>query len=158
MDVSTTVRVHPIEFVVNLAVGVPIVAAIGMSPWVLLLYEVLDVWVTLFSHANVSLPPAVERVARRIIVTPDLHRVHHSSLQPETDSNFGAVFPIWDILLGTFRTETSLPQELMELGLEEVRDRRADDVLWLLTSPARARLDHHDPFAISQSEIRKEPS
>lgn len=158
MDVSTTVRVHPIEFVVNLAVGVPIVAAIGMSPWVLLLYEVLDVWVTLFSHANVSLPPAVERVARRIIVTPDLHRVHHSSLQPETDSNFGAVFPIWDILLGTFRTETSLPQELMELGLEEVRDRRADDVLWLLTSPARARLDQHDPSAISQSEIRKEPS
>ena len=118
----------------------------------------LDVCVTLFSHANVSLPPAFERVARHIVVTPDLHRVHHSSLQPETDSNYGAVFPVWDILLGTFRTDTSLPQELMELGLEEVRDRRADDVLWLLTSPARASLDEAEPSPFDQPDTGKEPS
>lgn len=140
MDVSTTVRFHPIEFAINLAIGVPAVAAFGLTPWVLLVYELLDAAVTLFSHANFSLPKRVERLVRYVIVTPDLHRVHHSSHQPETDSNFGAVFPIWDILLGTFRTQTRSPQEFMQLGLEEVRDRRADNVVWLLTSPARARL------------------
>lgn len=158
MDISTTVRFHPVEFAVNLIVGVPLVVFFGMSPWVLLLYEVLDACVTLFSHANFSLPPAVERVLRYVIVTPDLHRVHHSSRQPETDSNFGAVFPIWDILLGTFRTDTRLPQEVMELGLEEVRDRRADNLLWLLASPAKARLDVDAPGGINQHPIRKESS
>jgi len=158
MDVSTTVRLHPIEFVVNLAVGVPVVAFFGVSPWVLLLYEVLDVCVTLFSHANISLPPALERVVRTIIVTPDLHRVHHSSRQPETDSNFGAVFPIWDILLGTFRTDTRQPQDVMELGLEDIRDQRTDNLLWLLTSPAKAHLDADEPSDFNQPTPGKESS
>ena len=158
MDVSTTVRLHPVEFVVNLAVGVPLVVFFGMSPWVLLLYEILDACVTLFSHANISLPPAIERVVRYVIVTPDLHRVHHSSLQPETDSNFGAVFPIWDIILGTFQTGTRTPQEDMELGLEEVRDRRTDSLLWLLTSPTRARLDADASPEFHQTRTRKESS
>jgi sterol desaturase/sphingolipid hydroxylase (fatty acid hydroxylase superfamily) len=135
MDVSTTVRFHPLEFVVNLFIGVPVVIVLGLTPWVLLLYEILDAAITLFSHANIRLPRGLERVLRYVIVTPDLHRVHHSSYQPETDSNFGAVFPIWDIIFGTFRTETRLPQEVMEIGLEEVRDQRTNQVFWLLTSP-----------------------
>ncbi len=69
-----------------------------------------------------------------------LHRVHHSSWQPETDSNFSAVFPIWDIIFGTFRAETRQPQETMELGLEEVRDQRANRFTWLIRSPFFARL------------------
>jgi sterol desaturase/sphingolipid hydroxylase (fatty acid hydroxylase superfamily) len=156
MDVSTTVRFHPVEFAINLAVGVPFVCVFGTSPWVLLLYEILDAGVTLFSHANFSLPPALERVLRYVIVTPDLHRVHHSSLQPETDSNYGAVFPIWDILLGTFRTDTSLPHEEMELGLEEVRDRRTDNILWLLASPIKARLELFRPPTEHRHRIRKD--
>jgi hypothetical protein len=69
---------------------------------------------------------------------PDLHRIHHSSYQPETDSNFSAVFPIWDIVFGTFKTKTRVPQEEMEIGLEEVRDDRADNVGWLLISPLKS--------------------
>jgi len=84
----------------------------------------------------------VERILRYVIVTPDLHRVHHSSWQPETDSNFSAVFPIWDMIFGTFRTETRLPQESMELGLEEVRDKRTNRFLWLLGSPFLSRFTH----------------
>ena len=135
LDVSTTVRFHPLEFVANLVVGLPIVAVFGLTPWVLLFYEILDAAVTVFSHANIRLPGTLERPLRYIIATPDLHRVHHSSWQPETDSNFSAVFPIWDIVFRTFRTETRAPQETMELGLEGVRDQRTNRLLWLLGSP-----------------------
>jgi sterol desaturase/sphingolipid hydroxylase (fatty acid hydroxylase superfamily) len=135
MDVSTTVRFHPLEFVGNLLVGIPLVLLFGLPVWTLLLYELLDVAVTLFSHANIRLPARLERILCYVIVTPDLHRVHHSTLQPETDSNFGAVFPIWDLVFGTFRTETRQRQEDMALGLTEVRDARTRRFGWLLISP-----------------------
>jgi sterol desaturase/sphingolipid hydroxylase (fatty acid hydroxylase superfamily) len=135
LDISTTVRFHPLEFLAGLLPGVPLAIGFGISPWVLLLYELLDAAITLFSHANISLPQRLERLLRYIIVTPDLHRIHHSSWQPETDSNFGAVFPIWDILFGTFRTQTREPQATMTLGLNEVRDKRSYHLLWLLGSP-----------------------
>jgi sterol desaturase/sphingolipid hydroxylase (fatty acid hydroxylase superfamily) len=136
LDVSTTVRFHPAELFLGLVPGVPLVALLGLTPWVLLLYEVLDAGVNVLSHANVALPRRLERVLRYVIVTPDLHRVHHSSWQTETDSNFGAVFPVWDLVFGTFRATTRQPQESMELGLEEVRDERASRLGWLLVSPA----------------------
>lgn len=142
MDVSTTVRFHPFEFIAALIPGVPLVVVFGMSPWVLLLYEIFDAVVTLFSHANIRLPRAIDRILRYIIVTPDLHRVHHSSYHPETDSNFSAVFPIWDIVFGTFRTDTREPQAEMELGLEEVRDERTNQFGWLLSSAFRKELNH----------------
>jgi sterol desaturase/sphingolipid hydroxylase (fatty acid hydroxylase superfamily) len=141
LDVSTTVRFHPFEFLAALIPGVPLVIVFGMSPWVLMLYEILDAVITLFSHANIRLPQSLDRVLRYVIVTPDLHRVHHSSWQTETDSNFGAVFPIWDIVFRTFRTETRAPHETMELGLEEVRDERTNRFLWLLGSPFLGRLE-----------------
>src|SRR5262245_40958501 len=100
LDVSTTVRFHPLEFVIGLAPGLPIVVAFGLAPWVLIGYEVLDVVVTLWSHSNVRLPQPIDRVLRYIVVTPDLHRVHHSAWVTETNSNFGAVFPIWDLVFG----------------------------------------------------------
>ena len=90
--------------------------------------------ITVFSHANIRLPGNLDRALRYVIVTPDLHRVHHSSRQPETDSNFSAVFPIWDIIFGTFRTETQAPHENMALGLPEVRDHRTNRLFWLLGS------------------------
>jgi len=139
LDISTTVRFHPLESFASLPIGLPIVVAFGLSPWVLLLYEILDAVVNLFSHANVRIPLAFDRLLRYVIVTPDLHRVHHSAWVTETDSNFGAVFPIWDIVFGTFRTETREPQERMTLGLEEVRDGREQRLGWLLASPLKGR-------------------
>lgn len=135
LDVSTTIRFHPVEFITNLLIGVPLVISFGLSPWVLLLYELLDIIITLLSHANISFHPAVERVLRYIVVTPDLHKVHHSSYYRETDSNFSAVFPIWDIIFGTFRTQTRIDTKEMEIGLKEVRDKRTTNIFWLLISP-----------------------
>ena len=135
LDVTTNVRFHPLEFIINSIIGVPIVILAGIPVWVLMLYELLGAAVTLISHANISLPLKMERLLRYIIVTPDLHRVHHSSHQPETDSNFGAVFPLWDMIFRTFRTETMVPATDMEIGLKEIRDGRTKNLLWLLLSP-----------------------
>jgi sterol desaturase/sphingolipid hydroxylase (fatty acid hydroxylase superfamily) len=135
LDVSSTVRFHPLETPLALAIGLPVVLLFGLSPWVLIFYELLDVTVNLFSHANIRLPAQLNRYLRYVIVTPDLHKVHHSSYKPETDSNFSAVFPIWDILFGTFRTDTREPLETMPLGLDEPRDPEANRFWWLLASP-----------------------
>ena len=135
LDVSSTVRFHPLEMPLSMAVGLPLVVAFGLSPWALLFYELFDVTVTLFSHSNIRLPERLNRYLRYIIVTPDLHKVHHSAFRPETDSNYSAVFPIWDILFGTFRTKTREPLETMKLGLEEIREPRTNSFWWLLASP-----------------------
>lgn len=135
MDISTTVRFHPFEFVVNLFIGIPLIIIFGLSSWTLLFYELMDVAVTVTSHANISFPKKLERILRYIIVTPDIHRVHHSAYQPETDSNFGAVFPVWDIIFGTFRTSSRQNQNEMEIGLEVVRDKKTRNFFWLLISP-----------------------
>jgi sterol desaturase/sphingolipid hydroxylase (fatty acid hydroxylase superfamily) len=119
----------------NTIIGVPVIVLFGLPVWVLMLYELLDVVVTLISHANISFPKGIERIIRYIIVTPNLHRVHHSAYQAETDTNFSAVFPIWDIIFGTFKTDTSLPPAEMKLGLEAVRDERTNNIVWLLLSP-----------------------
>jgi sterol desaturase/sphingolipid hydroxylase (fatty acid hydroxylase superfamily) len=135
LDVSSTVRFHPLEMPISMVVGLPLVMLFGLSPWVLLLYELFDATVTVFSHANIRIPASINRILRYIIVTPDLHKVHHSSFMPETNSNFSAVFPIWDILFGTFRTTTIEPLESMKLGLDEIRDPEASGFWWLLASP-----------------------
>ena len=141
LDVSSTVRFHPLEVLVNPFIGIPIVVAVGLSPWVLVFYELLDATITIFSHANLRIPAGVDRWLRYAIVTPDLHRVHHSSWQPETDSNYGAVFPIWDLIFGTFRPDPRDGHEHMELGLRELREPDANRLMPLLLSPLHRSLE-----------------
>lgn len=140
LDVSTTVRFHPLEFPIGLVIGLPLVLVMGLSPWVLVAYEILDVFVTLVSHTNVSLPSPIERWLCYLLVTPDLHRIHHSTRPDETDSNFSAVFPVWDVVFGTFRRRTHEPPSAMPLGLEEVRDAKTRSLWWLLSVPFRREL------------------
>lgn len=134
LDVSTTVRFHPLEMFVNAGISVPIVIALGLPPWILLFYELLDVAITLFSHANLRLPHGIERWLRYIIATPCLHTVHHSTEKEETDSNFSAVFPIWDIIFRTFKPGDQPPQKL---GLNEFDTPDISRFGWLLLSPFR---------------------
>lgn len=135
LDVSTTVRFHPIEFLINLPIILAAIALFGISPVTLMLYEILDAGMNVFTHANVRLPNGLDRFLRVLLVTPDMHRVHHSSYHRETDSNYGATLSIWDHL---FRTHTwKEPAELagMEIGLREVQDKRANSLVWLLALP-----------------------
>lgn len=141
LDVSTTVRVHPLEFVIGLFPGLTLVVLFGLSPWVLMTYEVLDAGVNVWTHSNVRVPRVLTRALKYIIVTPDLHRVHHSAWKPETNSNFGAVFPIWDLIFRTFRDAPRDGHERMQLGLD-TRGPEIQRPLWLLASPMRTR--HHE--------------
>jgi sterol desaturase/sphingolipid hydroxylase (fatty acid hydroxylase superfamily) len=142
LDISTTVRFHPMEFLIQLPILLLAVIVFGISPVTLMLYEVFDAGMNVFTHANIRLPRRLERALRRVIVTPDMHRIHHSSYQPETDSNYGATLSIWDHLFGTFRVKPNKALSSMELGLKEVQDRRALSFTWLLLLPFKpVRLD-----------------
>ena len=135
LDVSTTVRFHPLEFVFTTPLTLAGVVLLGAPPVAILIYELMDAGVTVFSHANVRLPWWVDRPLRLFIVTPDVHRVHHSSHQPETDSNYGAVLTIWDRVLGTYRRKSAEDLATQETGLSETQDSRSRNLLWLLILP-----------------------
>lgn len=137
LDVSTTARIHPLEALATAPFTVAGVVAFGVPPVAVLLYEAFDAAMVVITHANVRLPRWLDRALSLFLVTPDMHRVHHSASQPETDSNYGATLAIWDRLFGTYRRKNEAELAKMKLGLEEVRDERAQHILWLLASPFR---------------------
>ena len=109
LDVSTTVRFHPLEFLIQLGPTALVILGLGLPPWTIMLYELVDTATNLFIHANARVPARLDAWLRLLLVTPDMHRVHHSALWPETDSNYGVVVPWWDRLFGTYRTATAIP-------------------------------------------------
>lgn len=141
LDTSTTVRFHPLEFVANLAVSLPLVLLFGGPTWIYLVYELLDAGINVFSHSNIRLPERLNSGLSWFIVTPNVHQIHHSSFQPETDSNYGAVFTIWDRLFGTFRTKDWPFDSNFTFGLEYWRHSKYSSFWFLLTSPFRTQKD-----------------
>lgn len=135
LDVSTTVRSHPLEIAVKVLVLVPVAIAFGLTPIVLIAYEMVEGLVDAFSHANIELPRSLDRALRWLIITPNIHSIHHSSHQPETDSNYGQVFSVWDRLFGTYTAETKTGRRDREIGLKEIRDGRTMSFWWQLRSP-----------------------
>lgn len=127
-DTTTGLRFHPVEIVLSMAIKLAVVGAIGAPPAAVLLFEVILNATSLFNHGNVRLPPGVDRVLRLVLVTPDMHRVHHSSDPRETNSNFGFSVPWWDRLLGTYLAQPAKGHEGMEIGIEQFRTERD---LWL---------------------------
>jgi len=136
MDITTTVRVHPLEFVIQVVPAVAVIALLGIPAWVIMAYEIIDAFTSVATHSNLRLPARIERVVRWLIVTPDVHRIHHSARQSETDSNYGALFTVWDRLFGTFVGEPRGGHAGMTIGLEHWREaRHAQGFGWLLISP-----------------------
>jgi sterol desaturase/sphingolipid hydroxylase (fatty acid hydroxylase superfamily) len=154
IDVTSTVRFHPFEFLINPFIGVPVVLLFGLPAWILAAYELLDVVVTLFSHSDLRVGTKLNSLLRYVIVTPDLHRIHHSSWQPETDSNYGAVFPVWDLIFGTFRGHPRGRHEFMQLGLQELREPEANSYFGLLLSPIRRDLRESGADRIGERQTR----
>ena len=116
MDVTTASRFHTGEIVLSSLVRSPIIVLVGAYLWELVLYETLMFAVVQFHHANVALPERIDRVLRMVIVTPAMHKVHHSRWQPETDSNYSALFSFWDRIGRTFRRRNDL--STLRLGLD----------------------------------------
>ena len=117
MDVSTATRFHIGEIILSSAFRIVILIVLGMHLWELLAYEIIAIAVIQFHHANIQIPENIDRWLRRIIVTPSIHKVHHSNWQPETDSNYGTIFTFWDWILRTLRIKKN--QHDIQLGLEE---------------------------------------
>ena len=123
-DVTTGVRFHPLEILLSMVLKLAVVAALGASAAAVLLFEIALNATSMFSHGNVALPARLDRILRWIVVTPDMHRVHHSAAPDETNSNFGFNFPWWDRLLGTYRAQPAAGHDGMTIGLDVFRDPR----------------------------------
>lgn len=138
-DTTTGLRFHPLEIVVSMAIKLAVVLALGAPPAAVLAFEVILNACALFNHANVQLPSRLDGVLRLVLVTPDMHRIHHSLNPRETNSNYGFSVPWWDRLLGTYLARSEKPQQTMPIGLPQFRNRRD---LWLdrmLLQPLRGR-------------------
>jgi sterol desaturase/sphingolipid hydroxylase (fatty acid hydroxylase superfamily) len=136
-DVTLGVRFHPFEIVLSQALKLAAIAVLGAPPLAALIFELLLQTGALFTHADVALPPRVERALRWWIVTPSLHRVHHSIARDETDSNFGFSVVWWDRLFGTFRSAPRLPEATMPVGVPELRTPDDQGLVALLVQPFR---------------------
>ena len=141
VDVTTGARFHPIEIVLSIILKFGVIVALGAPPLAVLVFEVLLNAGSLFNHANLALPSRADRILRWLVVTPDMHRVHHSVVPAETNSNFGFTLPWWDRLCGTYRAQPGAGHEEMILGLAQFRaprDLRLDRLLLqpFLSDPA----------------------
>jgi sterol desaturase/sphingolipid hydroxylase (fatty acid hydroxylase superfamily) len=122
IDVTTGARFHPIEILLSLGIKFLVIVPLGV-PWLaVLLFEIGLNASSMFNHSNVRMPLALDRILRWVIVTPDMHRVHHSILRRETDSNFGFNFPWWDRLFKTYCAQPEAGHEGMITGIEQFRD------------------------------------
>ena len=122
IDVTTGARFHPVEILLSLVIKIAIVIVIGAPAFGVLIFEIMLNTTSTFNHGNIRLPLIVDRILRWIVVTPDMHRVHHSIHRHETDSNFGFALPWWDRLFGTYRDQPEDGHKGMTIGLKNFRD------------------------------------
>jgi sterol desaturase/sphingolipid hydroxylase (fatty acid hydroxylase superfamily) len=134
-DVTTALRFHPLEIVLSMLIKLAVVILLGAPSVAVMVFEVILNATAMFNHGNVGLPPWLDQRLRWLLVTPDMHRVHHSVLVEETDSNFGFNLPWWDRLFGTYRDQPREGHTGMTIGLESFRDGRATGLYGLLLQP-----------------------
>lgn len=123
-DVTTGVRFHPIEIVLSMLIKFALICVLGIPPLAVILFEVILNGAAMFNHGNIRLPQTLDRYLRLILVTPDMHRVHHSRQPDETNSNFGFNLPWWDRLFGTYKAQPDAGQQGMEIGVKGFDDSR----------------------------------
>ena len=136
-DVTTGLRFHPLEILICTAIKCAVVAAIGAPAIAVLVFEVLLNATAMFNHANASVPQSVERWLRWVVVTPDMHRVHHSIRYEESSSNFGFNLPWWDRMLGTYKQQPDAGHQGMTIGVDAFREPGEGRLDRLLTQPFR---------------------
>jgi sterol desaturase/sphingolipid hydroxylase (fatty acid hydroxylase superfamily) len=136
-DVTTGVRFHPVEILLSMGIKLGVVAALGAPALAVLLFEVLLNATSMFNHGNVALPERIDRILRWMVVTPEMHRVHHSVKARETNSNFGFNLPWWDRLFGTYRDQPESGHLGMTIGIAQFRDPAEQRLDRMLTQPFR---------------------
>lgn len=137
VDVTTALRFHPGEILLSMLWKGGVIVVLGAPPVAVLVFEIVLNGAAMFTHANWRLPRAIDRALRLVIVTPDMHRVHHSAVPCETDSNYGFNFAFWDRLFRTYEAAPRDGHEEMRLGLTEHQTAEPTHFLWSLTLPFR---------------------
>jgi sterol desaturase/sphingolipid hydroxylase (fatty acid hydroxylase superfamily) len=151
MDVTTGARFHPIEIMLSFVIKLMVVVAIGAPAVAVLIFEVLLNATSMFNHANLRLPARLDAALRWLLVTPDMHRVHHSIEPGETNSNFGFNLPWWDFALGTYRARPAAGHERMTIGIAQFRTARDQWLDRMLIQPV---LDSAGSYPIGRRETR----
>ena len=138
-DVTTAIRFHPIEIVLSMLWKYAVVLALGAPAASVLIFEIVLNGGAMFNHANLRLPLWLDSALRSVIVTPDMHRVHHSSDGRETNSNYGFNFSFWDRFFGTYVAQPALGHDAMQIGLKDWQDDRPTRLDWTLMVPFAGR-------------------
>jgi sterol desaturase/sphingolipid hydroxylase (fatty acid hydroxylase superfamily) len=157
LDVSTGVRFHPVEILLSVGFKSAAVAALGAPVAGVVLFEVVLNAGSLFSHANLWLPATADRLLRLVLVTPDMHRVHHSADPSETDTNFGFTLSWWDRLLGTYNAQPKAGHDAMEIGVVGFDSRVALGLLRLVIQPVLMRPAAHPAWTGSGDSLGRQP-
>lgn len=148
-DVTTGARFHPVEIILSLGIKFCVIALSGASPVAVLVFEVLLNATAMFNHSNVKLPLGLDAILRLFVVTPDMHRVHHSAIPRECNSNFGFNLPWWDRLFGTYIAQPKDGHDGMTIGLDMFRDEKDERLDQMLIQPFR---DAKGEYAINRRD------
>jgi len=154
-DVTTGLRFHPLEIILSMGIKFAVIAVLGPPVLAVILFEILLNATSMFNHSNLRLPLGLDRVLRLFVVTPDMHRVHHSVADDETNSNFGFNLPWWDRLFGTYKAQPREGHEGMTIGIDTFRDpRQCDGLKGMLLMPFVGKVTD---YAINRRQWEKKP-
>lgn len=142
-DVTTGLRFHPIEIILSMLIKFSAILVLGPSVIAVILFEIILNATAMFNHGNIRLPKRLDSTLRLFIVTPDMHRVHHSCIKKETNSNYGFSLSCWDRLFGTYRAQPKHGQEGMQIGLNQFRDPKKQRLHWLLLIPFTSKVGEY---------------
>jgi sterol desaturase/sphingolipid hydroxylase (fatty acid hydroxylase superfamily) len=143
IDVTTGLRFHPLEIIFSMLIKMSVVILLGAPALAVLIFEVVLNGMAMFNHSNVRLPKAVDTLIRILFVTPDMHRVHHSVIRRETNSNYGFNLSIWDRLFGTYIAQPEKGHQSMTIGLTQFLDQPAHQLIWMLCLPFRGDMGQY---------------
>tara|TARA_Y100001960_G_C14766471_1_gene877262 strand:- start:913 stop:1701 length:789 start_codon:yes stop_codon:yes gene_type:complete len=139
IDVTTGTRFHPIEIILSMWIKIGFIFLLGVSPIAIVVFEIILNASAMFNHSNAKLPLNADRRMRKLIVTPDMHRVHHSVIVKETHSNFGFFLSIWDHWFGTYRAQPALGHEDVKIGIPMFQSQKEQRLDKMLTQPFRSK-------------------
>jgi len=151
-DITTGIRFHPFEMIISILFKFLVIISIGAPVLAVVVFEVVLNAASMFTHSNIKIPQSIERMVRLILVTPDMHRIHHSINENETNSNFGFFISTWDRIFGTYIKEPALGHENMQIGLQGFREPKWQNLRWLIYLPFVSRIDD---YAINKRNMEK---
>lgn len=150
-DVTTGLRFHPFEMLLSILIKFLTISALGIPVLTVVIFEIILNAASMFTHSNIRIPGKIESIVRWFIVTPDMHRIHHSVHENETNSNFGFFISVWDRIFGTYIKQPEAGHKEMQIGLDEFREPKWQDLRWLIYLPFVSKIKG---YAINKRNIQ----